>query len=191
MAIGLKAPSYYVQGEGELDKLGKYVKKIGNTFLVLGSPNNKKRVGDRIEAALSSADKKMVYCEFGGECSKKVIADAIEIAQANNCDAIIGLGGGKALDTAKSVGINMGGLPTVIIPTIASNDAPCSSVAVIYNDEGVVIKALMMKRNPDYADIQQLETEREKVPYLFAEGIMSRRYAQALADAAETDEADR
>ena len=46
MAIGLKAPSYYVQGEGELDKLGKYVKKIGNTFLVLGSPNNKKRVGD-------------------------------------------------------------------------------------------------------------------------------------------------
>lgn len=149
MAIGLKAPSYYVQGEGELDKLGKYVKKIGNTFLVLGSPNNKKRVGDRIEAALSSADKKMVYCEFGGECSQKAIADAIEVAQANNCDAIIGLGGGKALDTAKAVGINMGGLPTVIIPTIASNDAPCSSVAVIYNDEGVVIKALMMKRNPD------------------------------------------
>ena len=39
--------------------------------------------------------------------------------------------------------------PSVIIPTIASNDAPCSSVAVIYNDEGVVIKALMMHRNPD------------------------------------------
>ena len=49
----------------------------------------------------------------------------------------------------------------------------------------------MMKRNPDYADIQLLETERGKVPYLFAEGVMSRRYAQALADAAETDEADR
>lgn len=49
----------------------------------------------------------------------------------------------------------------------------------------------MMKRNPDYADIQQLETERGKVPYLFAEGVMSHRYAQALADAAETDEADR
>ena len=28
MAIGLKAPGYYIQGEGELDKLGKYVKKI-------------------------------------------------------------------------------------------------------------------------------------------------------------------
>lgn len=149
MAIGIKAPSYYVQGEGELDKLGRYVKKIGTNFLVLGSPNNKKRIGDRIAAALEGAEKKMVYCEFGGECSKQAIADAIEVAQANGCDAIIGIGGGKALDTAKAVGINMGGLPTVIIPTIASNDAPCSSVAVIYNDAGVVIKALMMSHNPD------------------------------------------
>lgn len=44
---------------------------------------------------------------------------------------------------------NLGDLPTIIIPTIASNDAPCSSVAVIYNEQGVVIKALMMKHNPD------------------------------------------
>ena len=28
MSIGLKAPGYYIQGEGELDKLGKYVKKL-------------------------------------------------------------------------------------------------------------------------------------------------------------------
>ena len=58
MAIGLKAPGYYIQGEGELDKLGKYVKKLGTTFLVLLSPNNKKRIGDRIAASLESADKK-------------------------------------------------------------------------------------------------------------------------------------
>ena len=38
MSIGLKAPGYYIQGEGELDKLGKYVKKLGTTFLVLLSP---------------------------------------------------------------------------------------------------------------------------------------------------------
>ena len=32
MTIGIKAPGYYVQGNGELDKLGKYVKKMGNSF---------------------------------------------------------------------------------------------------------------------------------------------------------------
>lgn len=71
------------------------------------------------------------------------------MAYQHGCDAIIGIGGGKALDTAKAVATNLGDLPTIIIPTIASNDAPCSSVAVIYNEQGVVIKALMMKHNPD------------------------------------------
>ena len=62
---------------------------------------------------------------------------------------VIGVGGGKVIDTAKAVVTNLGGYQLVIIPTVASNDSPCSGVAVIYNDEGVVIKALMMKRNPD------------------------------------------
>ena len=149
MAIGLKAPAYYVQGEGELDKLGKYVKKMGTNFLVLMSPNNKKRIGDRIAAALESADKKMVYCEFGGKCTKQAITEGMEAAKANGCDVIVGVGGGTALDTSKAIATNLGGLQNVIIPTIASNDAPCSSVAVIYNDAGVVVKALLMHRNPD------------------------------------------
>ena len=149
MTIGIKAPGYYVQGNGELDKLGKYVKKMGNSFLVLLSPNNKRRIGDRLDKALHSANKSVFYAEFQGECSKKAIADAQDIAYQHGCDTIIGVGGGKALDTAKAVATNLGDLPTIIIPTIASNDAPCSSVAVIYNEQGVVIKALMMKHNPD------------------------------------------
>ena len=132
MTIGIKAPGYYVQGNGELDKLGKYVKKMGNSFLVLLSPNNKRRIGERIDKALNSANKSVFYAEFQGECSKKAIADAQDIAYQHGCDAIIGVGGGKALDTAKAVATNLGDLPTIIIPTIASNDAPCSSVAVIY-----------------------------------------------------------
>lgn len=149
MAIGLKAPGYYIQGAGELDRLGRYVKKLGQTFLVLCSPNNKRRIGERIAASLEEAGKQMIYCEFGGQCTKAAIEAAMTIAQETKCDVIIGVGGGKALDTAKAVATNLGGLPTVILPTIASNDAPCSSVAVIYNDAGVVVKALMMYRNPD------------------------------------------
>lgn len=149
MSIGLKAPGYYVQGAGELDKLGKYIKKIGDNFLVLLSPNNKRRIGERLEAAITSVDKKFVFCEFGGQCSKSAIEEAVAVAKEHGCDSIIGVGGGKALDTAKAIATNLGGLTTVIIPTIASNDAPCSSVAVIYNDAGVVVKALMMNRNPD------------------------------------------
>ena len=135
MTIGIKAPGYYVQGNGELDKLGKYVKKMGNNFLVLLSPNNKRRIGARLDNALNSVNKSIFYAEFQGECSKKAIADAQDIAYQHGCDAVIGVGGGKALDTAKAVATNLGDLPVVIIPTIASNDAPCSSVSVIYRSE--------------------------------------------------------
>ena len=34
MTIGIKAPGYYVQGNGELDKLGKYVKKMGSVKIL-------------------------------------------------------------------------------------------------------------------------------------------------------------
>jgi glycerol dehydrogenase len=149
MTYGMKTPYKYVQGEGELANLGKNAKKMGNKFLVLCSPNNKKRVGNIIEESLKSVEKEVVFCEFGGECSKAEINHVMEVAQENGCDIIVGVGGGKAIDTAKAACTNLGGWPLIVIPTVASNDSPCSGVAVIYNDEGVVIKALMMKHNPD------------------------------------------
>ena len=149
MTIGMKGPGLYIQGEGELDKLGKYAKKMGNSFLVICTSNNRKRIGQRVEDALKSVEKDVVFYEFGGKCTKDEISKAMEVATASKCDIIIGAGGGCAIDTAKAVATNLGGWPVIIIPTVASNDAPCSGVAVIYNDAGVVIKALMMKRNPD------------------------------------------
>lgn len=149
MSYGIKSPAKYVQGNGELANLGRNAKKMGEKFLVLCSANNKKRVGDAIEESLKSVEKEVVFCEFNGECSKAEISRVMEVVTETGCDVVIGVGGGKVIDTAKAVVTNLGGYPLIIIPTVASNDSPCSGVAVIYNEEGVVIKALLMKRNPD------------------------------------------
>lgn len=45
-------------------------------------------------------------------------------------------GGGKVLDTAKAAA-DLLGSPVVCCPTIASSDAPCSAVGVVYSPEGV------------------------------------------------------
>ncbi|MBM9834370.1 iron-containing alcohol dehydrogenase, partial [Enterococcus faecalis] len=46
---------------------------------------------------------------------------------------IIGLGGGKAIDTAKCVAE---GRNLIIVPTIVATDAPTSHSAVLYTEEG-------------------------------------------------------
>ena len=120
MTYAIKAPARYAQGAGELANLGRSAKKLGNKFLVICTDNSRGRFGAQVEASLAEQEK----------------------------DVVVGMGGGKALDTAKAVAENLG-LPCVIIPTVASNDAPCSGVAVLYNDAGVVIKAVLMRRNPD------------------------------------------
>ena len=149
MAIALKAPGRYVQGYGERKNLGRSVKKLGNKFYLIASAGGKKRFGDEIIANLEENGKEVVFGEFHGEATKAEVFAHMDSIKESGCDAVIGMGGGKVIDTAKACAENLGGLPLVVIPTVASNDAPCSGVAVLYNEQGVVVKAVMMRRNPD------------------------------------------
>lgn len=148
MTYALKAPARYVQGAGELDRLGRNLKKLGRRFLLIGSENNWNRFGDRVQQSLAAEEKQVVFAPFHGEATKEEVFSKMDLCKAELCDGVIGMGGGKALDTAKAVAENLG-LPCVIVPTVASNDAPCSGVAVLYNEQGVVVKAVIMRRNPD------------------------------------------
>lgn len=56
-------------------------------------------------------------------------------------------GGGKVIDTAKIVADRLN-IPVIIVPTIASTDAPCSGCAVIYSDDGVFESVSYQKMNP-------------------------------------------
>ena len=40
-------------------------------------------------------------------------------------------------------------IPIIVVPTIAATDAPCSSVAVIYTEDGNFDRGLMLAANPD------------------------------------------
>lgn len=149
MAIAIKAPGKYVQGPGELNNLGLNAKKLGSKFLVLCSPRGKARFGQAVADSFAAVEREAVFSDFHGEATKEEVFAQMDEAKAQGCDAIVGLGGGKVIDTAKAVAENLGGLPCVIVPTVASNDAPCSGVAVLYRDTGVVAKALLTRRNPD------------------------------------------
>ncbi|MDD6311759.1 MAG: glycerol dehydrogenase [Firmicutes bacterium] len=148
MARTLIAPCKYIQGPGELWNIGTYAAKYGENALILISEGGIKRFGEIIKKSFADAKKKMAFFEFGGECSKKEIMRVIDAVFEEECDCIIGVGGGKIFDTAKAAADSTY-VPLIIAPTIAATDAPCSALSVIYTEDGRVESFRNVRQNPD------------------------------------------
>lgn len=156
MAKILISPSKYIQGPGELKKLGQYVENLGKKALVLITESGYKRVGSAIEAGFNDSQAVMVVCYFNRECSKVEVDRIIDkYVNQGDCDIIVGIGGGKLADTAKAVAYYTK-KPVVVCPTIASTDAPCSALSVLYTEDGVFDQYLFLPKNPD---IVMMDTE--------------------------------
>ena len=148
MAKILCSPSKYVQGAGEMKKLGEYAQKYGKKALVLITESGYKRIGDVVNTGFEGYEITPVYEYFNRECSKNEINRLVDIMNEKGCDVVIGIGGGKILDTAKAVAYYKEA-PVLICPTIASTDAPCSALSVIYTDDGVFEEYLFLPANPN------------------------------------------
>jgi glycerol dehydrogenase len=85
---------------------------------------------------------------FGGECSLAEIERVKLAARQHKAQVIVGAGGGKVLDTARAAAADLD-LPVVNCPTVASSDAPCSALSVIYTEEGVFHEYRFYRKNPD------------------------------------------
>lgn len=143
----IQAPGKYIQGAGILSSVATYIKHLNAKFLVLGDAFVLGLTQDILSASFERENIACRFSTFTGECSRNAIATIQADAEKNQCTAIIGIGGGKTIDAAKAVSYYLG-LPLVIIPTIASTDAPCSSWSVLYTDNGEFDTYLDLPFNP-------------------------------------------
>jgi glycerol dehydrogenase len=139
-------PGRYIQGRGALSRLGSECARLGNRAFVIASPFPQERLLPSLLPGMT--DKCPVTVEtFGRECSDEEIQRLFELCQKSGGDLVVGIGGGKALDAAKAVA-HLAKAPAIMVPTIASTDAPCSSVCVVYSPEGTFKRADLLPRNP-------------------------------------------
>jgi len=146
----LGAPGRYIQGPNALAHLGKYVAPLGKKATVVISQHGIDRVGEAIKAGMADAKVDFEWFLFGGECSMNEINRIKASAEKFGSDVIIAVGGGKIIDAAKAAGYYMDNTPVGICPTIASTDAPCSALTVVYTDEGVFESYLFLTSNPTF-----------------------------------------
>jgi glycerol-1-phosphate dehydrogenase [NAD(P)+] len=99
----------------------------GDVAVVVG-PGQGERIADLIRPTLNSAD---VYTTSGG-----TLDAAMELGaklRSRHYDAVVGIGGGKTVDTAKYAATRWA-LPMVSVATSLANDGVASPVASLIND---------------------------------------------------------
>ena len=138
-------PGKYIQGTGALSELPALIEAFGKQGLILASPT----AHDRILPAcgIDWASRSTAVEAFRGECCETELSRIAAIMRQGGVDVLIGMGGGKAIDTAK-IAADRAGIPVIVVPTIASTDAPCSGCAVLYSDAGVFESVYYQKANP-------------------------------------------
>lgn len=138
-------PGSYIQGRGALQQLPAIVDELGGPGLILASPSVRREVIPK--SGLDLERGALAVEPFGGECCEQELARLAAVLEQKQARVLIGMGGGKTIDTAK-IAADRAGVPVVIAPTIASTDAPCSRCAVVYSTQGVYESVHYQKFSP-------------------------------------------
>ncbi|CAN5409051.1 glycerol dehydrogenase [soil metagenome] len=141
-------PHRYVQGPGALSELVTLVPLYGRRPFFVADVAVISSLREQLAVLLKPIVDSLEIAEFSGECSASQIDMMAAKAGAANCDVIIAIGGGKSIDTAKGVRILRGGA-IIVVPTVASNDAPTSRLVIVYTDDHVLKEVRLMPTNPD------------------------------------------
>lgn len=179
------SPSSYIQGKNVLFKSDQYLKSFGKKPLLLTDDSVYKIVGEKFENYLKENGYDVVLVKFNGESSTNEINRITKIAEDKKSTAIYGLGGGKTSDSAKAVADNAN-LPVVIMPTLASTDAPCSRLSVIYTDDGGFDHYRFYNHNPNLVLVDSQVVAGAPVQLLtagIADALATNVEAQAVAQA--------
>lgn len=140
------APTHIYRGWSIVSQAGEAIAQLGRRPLLVVSPRRYQQLEPEWQAIARSHHLTLTVGTFHGECSEPTLAQLRQEAQSS--DLIIGIGGGKALDTAKLLGHQLH-LPVVTIPTSAATCAAWTALSNIYTEAGAFAYDVALRRCPD------------------------------------------
>lgn len=154
-ARGFAAPRRYIQGPDEIYNLHEHVKVYGSRIYVLVDTFLFAWFQEHVQQIFPATEAVVVVDEFKGEVTKGQVDRFSEKANRITPDVVIGIGGGKCIDAIRIVA---GMLKTVlvVVPTLASTDAPVAGLSALFNDEGEQVGIV---RNENCTDIVIVDSQ--------------------------------
>ena len=142
-------------GWGALERLADEAPRLGRrALLVTGRSSMKKSgVADRVQGLLTQAGVTfVVYDQVESDPSATTVDKGAELARAESCDLVIGLGGGSPMDAARAIAamarldgsivdylggkpIDRPGLPLLNIATTSGTASEITPVSVVLHEE--------------------------------------------------------
>ncbi|HCT92447.1 MAG TPA: glycerol dehydrogenase [Lachnospiraceae bacterium] len=147
-SIAFGSPSRYIQGPGELYRLPRHSRILGEKVFAVIDEFFFEQLTRELSEIYQKNGIAFTGVPYKGEITKSGIDEKTSMAQEAAASVIIGIGGGKTLDTAKAVASRLR-LPLIIVPTSASTDAPTSAMSIIYNDAHEHSDVYYYTKNPD------------------------------------------
>jgi glycerol dehydrogenase len=163
----------FIQGPGVLDTIGSIVGRYGRKALIVAGETAWQKTEDRIAKSFEKEKISFETYRFTGYCSDAKTDEIAQFAKDWETDIIVGVGGGKCLDSAKWSS-DKAGLRVVTVPTSVATCAAYVSLCVLYDDTGSTIASVFTERE---VGAVVLDTQ------LIATACPSRMFASGIADA--------
>ena len=142
------SPGKVLRGANILRESGAEIARFGDRPLVVGGDNSLERVESHIEPTCKQHKLTAERASYLPDCAESSLAKLREAAQAHRADFIIGVGGGKALDTAKLLAHQLK-LPIITVPTSGATCAGWTALSNIYSEQGAFQYDVALDRCPD------------------------------------------
>lgn len=128
----------YIQCEKALSFSGEEIAQAGKKAFVIGGRRALCVSLNKLEQSLKEAGVEYAVGEFEGHCTMANVERYAQKAGKFGAGVIVGVGGGKSIDTAKAVS-NLLKLGTVTVPTSPATCAAYAPFSVIYSAKGEVM----------------------------------------------------
>ena len=142
------SPGIYCRQAGAIAKTGYYAALTGATACVIGGKRALNCVGAAIRDSLEANNVKLIdEIWYGGECTWDNVNRLAALPSVREAEVLIGVGGGRALDTSKLVAYKVQ-KPLITVPTIAATCAAWSTIGVVNDANGAFLEVSNLAANP-------------------------------------------
>ncbi|HBE18894.1 MAG TPA: oxidoreductase [Cyanobacteria bacterium UBA11367] len=142
------APTRIVRGDKALAASGNAIAQLGNRPLIIGGEKSLASLASLWKPVLEQEGMEYAIAFYSPDCSEASLATLREALTSHQANSIMGIGGGKALDTAKLLA-HQCHLPIMTVPTSAATCAAGTALSNVYSDQGAFLYDVSLARCPD------------------------------------------